>query len=173
MRRDAALSAVDHSSLADAAGPEVLFLLRSAENLGATVEILDLTAAAAVCCPSPWPASPIRRPARCAGRPAAACGTATPYGRHCATCSARSSCATPPTDPTPVTRCGPTSTPPPSSPRLPYRFRRPAPPGPPCSTASPPPSRDAFAVELPTPDLAAGHVHAVRVLLTRGEHCAD
>nr|WP_248001842.1 hypothetical protein [Streptomyces sp. RPA4-2] len=45
MRRDAALSAVDHSSLADAAGPEVLFLLRSAENLGATVEILDLTAA--------------------------------------------------------------------------------------------------------------------------------
>ncbi|GAA5004490.1 TOMM precursor leader peptide-binding protein [Streptomyces siamensis] len=32
--------------------------------------------------------------------------------------------------------------------------------------------RDAYAVPVAAPDLAAGHVHAVRVLLTRGEHRA-
>lgn len=33
--------------------------------------------------------------------------------------------------------------------------------------------RDALAVPLPAPDLAAGHLHAARVLLTRGAHRAD
>ncbi|WP_328321407.1 TOMM precursor leader peptide-binding protein [Streptomyces sp. NBC_00388] len=43
VRRSAPVSVVDASSLA--ADPEGLFLLRSADNLGVTVEILDLTAA--------------------------------------------------------------------------------------------------------------------------------
>ncbi|MEU9976258.1 TOMM precursor leader peptide-binding protein [Streptomyces sp. NPDC051014] len=43
VRRTAPLPVVDPASLAD--DPELLFLLRSAENLGVTAEVLDLTAA--------------------------------------------------------------------------------------------------------------------------------
>ncbi|MFJ3640011.1 TOMM precursor leader peptide-binding protein [Streptomyces sp. NPDC090108] len=43
VRRTAPVTAIDPASLGD--DPELLFLLRSAENLGATAEVLDLTAA--------------------------------------------------------------------------------------------------------------------------------
>ncbi|MFD1312561.1 TOMM precursor leader peptide-binding protein [Streptomyces kaempferi] len=173
VRRDAALSAVDHSSLADAAGPEVLFLLRSAENLGATVEILDLTAAGGGLLPVAL--------ARLTDPETGAVRWATGSGlRHRDAVRAalrdllgaeqlRDAADGPDTgdplwpDPDACTLVAETAVP------LPEAGTTWAAVLDGLAAAG----RDAFAVELPTPDLAAGHVHAVRVLLTRGEHCAD
>ncbi|MEV5780789.1 TOMM precursor leader peptide-binding protein [Streptomyces sp. NPDC052287] len=173
VRRDAALSAVDHSSLADAAGPEVLFLLRSAENLGATVEILDLTAAGGGLLPVAL--------ARLTDPETGAVRWATGSGlRHRDAVRAalrdllgaeqlRDAADGPDTgdplwpDLDASTLVAETAVP------LPEAGTTWAAVLDGLAAAG----RDAFAVELPTPDLAAGHVHAVRVLLTRGEHCAD
>ncbi|WP_369657606.1 TOMM precursor leader peptide-binding protein [Streptomyces sp. RPA4-2] len=173
VRRDAALSAVDHSSLADAAGPEVLFLLRSAENLGATVEILDLTAAGGGLLPVAL--------ARLTDPETGAVRWATGSGlRHRDAVRAalrdllgaeqlRDAADGPDTgdplwpDLDASTLVAETAVP------LPDTGTTWAAVLDGLAAAG----RDAFAVELPTPDLAAGHVHAVRVLLTRGEHCAD
>ncbi|MFI5809669.1 TOMM precursor leader peptide-binding protein [Streptomyces sp. NPDC051643] len=172
VRRDAALSAVDHSSLADAAGPEVLFLLRSAENLGATVEILDLTAAGGGLLPVAL--------ARLTDPETGAVRWATGSGlRHRDAVRAalrdllgaeqlRDAADGPDTgdplwpDLDASTLVAETAVP------LPDTGTTWAAVLDGLAAAG----RDAFAVELPTPDLAAGHVHTVRVLLTRGEHCA-
>ncbi|WP_329285517.1 TOMM precursor leader peptide-binding protein [Streptomyces sp. NBC_01455] len=173
VRRDAALSAVDHSSLADAAGPEVLFLLRSAENLGATVEILDLTAAGGGLLPVAL--------ARLTDPETGAVRWATGSGlRHRDAVRAalrdllgaeqlRDAADGPDTgdplwpDLDASTLVAETAVP------LPDTGTTWAAVLDGLAAAG----RDAFAVELPTPDLAAGHVHTARVLLTRGEHCAD
>ncbi len=164
---------MDHSSLADAAGPEALFLLRSAENLGATVEILDLTAAGGGLLPVAL--------ARLTDPKTGAVRWATGSGlRHrdavlealrdlLGAEQLRDAADGPDTgdplwpDLDASTLAAGTAVPLPDTGTTWAAVLD-------GLTAA---GRDAFAVERPTPDLAAGHVHAVRVLLTRGEHCAD
>ncbi|MFD8420819.1 TOMM precursor leader peptide-binding protein [Streptomyces sp. NPDC059668] len=173
VRRNAPVQLVDHSSLVDAGGPEALFLLRSAENLGATVEILDLTAAGGGLLPVAL--------ARLTDAETGAVRWATGSGlRHRDAVRAalrdllgaeqlRDAADEPDTgDPLWADLDASTLV---------------------ADTVVPLPDtgttwaavldglaaagRDAFAVPIPAPDLAAGHLHAVRVLLTRGAPCAD
>ncbi|MFF2993463.1 TOMM precursor leader peptide-binding protein [Streptomyces sp. NPDC057950] len=173
VRRDAALSSVDHASLADAAGPEMLFLLRSAENLGAAVEILDLTAAGGGLLPVVL--------ARLTDPETGAVRWATGSGLRLRDAVLEALRDLLGAEQLRDAADGP-DTGDPLWPDLDASTLA-------AETAVPLPDtgttwaavldglaaagRDAFAVELPAPDLATGHVHAVRVLLTRGEHCAD
>ncbi|MEU1500155.1 TOMM precursor leader peptide-binding protein [Streptomyces sp. NPDC005732] len=172
VRRRAALPAVDHSSVA-AAGPEALFLLRSAENLGTTVEILDLTAAGGGLLPVAL--------ARLTDPETGAVRWATGSGlRHrdavlealrdlLGTEQLRAAADGIDTgdplwaDLDASTLVADTSVP------LPDTGTTWAAVLDGLAAAG----RDAFAAPVPAPDLAAGDLHAVRVLLTRGEHRAD
>ncbi|MER6440747.1 TOMM precursor leader peptide-binding protein [Streptomyces sp. NPDC001185] len=172
VRRHAALPAVDHSSVA-AAGPEVLFLLRSAENLGTAVEILDLTAAGGGLLPVVL--------VRLTDPETGAVRWATGSGlRHrdavlealrdlLGTEQLRAAADGIDTgDPLWADLDASTLVAGPAAP-LPDTGTTWAAVLDGLAAAG----RDAFAVPVPAPDLAAGHLHAVRVLLTRGEHRAD
>ncbi|MER5410460.1 TOMM precursor leader peptide-binding protein [Streptomyces sp. NPDC002769] len=171
VRRTAPVPAVDPSSLT--ADPEALFLLRSAENLGVDVEILDLTAAGDGLLPVALarltdPATAEVRWATGSGlrhrdavlealrdllgaeqlrRAADGPDTGDPMWADldAATLVAEGAVPLADTDTTWAAVLDGLAA----------------------------AGRDALAVPLPAPDLAAGHLHAARVLLTRGAPCAD
>ncbi|MFD8999576.1 TOMM precursor leader peptide-binding protein [Streptomyces sp. NPDC059582] len=171
VRRTAPVPAVDQSSLT--ADPEALFLLRSADNLGVSVEILDLTATGGGLLPVVLarrtdPETGEVRWATGSGlrhrdavrealrdllgaeqlrRAAAGPDTGDPVWADldAATLVAEGVVPLPDTGTTWAAVLDGLAA----------------------------AGRDALAVPLPAPDLAAGHLHAARVLLTRGALCAD
>ncbi|MFJ4920014.1 TOMM precursor leader peptide-binding protein [Streptomyces sp. NPDC088725] len=171
VRRTAPVPAVDASSLA--ADPETLFLLRSADNLGVTVEILDLTAAGGGLLPVVLarltdPETGAVRWATGSGlrhRDAALEALRDLIGAE----QLRRGTEDPDTgdplwaDLDAATLVGEGAVP------LPDTGTTWAAVLDGLAAAG----RDALAVPLPAPDLAAGRIHTVRVLLTRGENCAD
>ncbi|MFG2475749.1 TOMM precursor leader peptide-binding protein [Streptomyces fagopyri] len=171
VRRTAPVPTVDHSSLT--ADPELLFLTRSADNLGVTAEILDLTAAGGGLLPVALarltdPATGAVRWATGGGlrhrdavlealrdllgaeqlrRAADGPDTGDPMWADldAATLVAEGTVPLPDTGTTWAAVLDGLAA----------------------------AGRDALAVPVPAPDLAAGHIHTARVLLTRGAPCAD
>ncbi|MEU1532017.1 TOMM precursor leader peptide-binding protein [Streptomyces fagopyri] len=171
VRRTAPVPTVDHASLTG--DPELLFLLRSADNLGVTVEILDLTAAGGGLLPVAL--ARVTDPATGAVRWAAGGGlrhrdAVLEALRDLLGAEQLRRAADGPDTGDPMWAdldagtLGAEGTVP-----LPDSGTTWAAVLDGLAAAG----RDALAVPVPAPDLAAGHIHTARVLLTRGAPCAD
>ncbi|QFZ77783.1 TOMM precursor leader peptide-binding protein [Streptomyces fagopyri] len=171
VRRTAPVPTVDHASLT--ADPELLFLLRSADNLGVTVEILDLTAAGGGLLPVTL--ARLTDPATGAVRWATGGGlrhrdAVLEALRDLLGAEQVRRAADGPDTGDPMwadldagTLVAEGTVPLPDSGTTWAAVLD--------GLAAA--GRDALAVPVPAPDLAAGHIHTARVLLTRGAPCAD